>query len=163
LRRPARSKVGEPDGLSIEVRGSRQRFVVAHVLEPSLDRRGDHGKTVAAADKHLGWIRHSGEFNERVAEFVRASGLLAVIGRPHCLGRALRRVIRDAALGIPDIAGSQQVGEEEAWLDDRDLDAELPDLLPRGEREAFDRELGRSVGAAMFLTDTPATELMLMM
>src|ERR1700677_1858405 len=139
--------------LSRDVRRARQRVVVTHVLEPSLDRRGDHCKTVAAADENLRRVPHSGEFDKRVAELLRAPGLLAVIGRPHRLRCALRRVIRDGAVGIPDIADSQQVSEEEAWLDDRNLDAELPDFPRRGERNTFDRELGRTIRAAVFLTN----------
>ena len=60
----AAARGGKLDGLSIDVRRSRQRVVFAHVLEPSLDRRGDHGKTVAAAHEHLWRIRHPGEFDD---------------------------------------------------------------------------------------------------
>ena len=66
--------------LGIDVSRSRKRIVFAHVLEPSLDRREDHCKPVAAADEYLWRMRHSGEFNQRVAELVWAPGLLAVIG-----------------------------------------------------------------------------------
>ena len=90
------------------------------------------------------------EFNIKgIAQLVRAAGLLAVIGGPHRFGRALARIIRDGAVGVFDINGGEQVGEEEARLDERDLDAELPHLSLHRKRQAFDRELRRAIGAAM--------------
>ena len=71
---------------------------------PTLER-----VAVAATHEQLRSILHSGEFDDGITELVRAARLLAVVGRPDCLGRALRSVVRRYAttLGQGFAHGSQ--------------------------------------------------------
>src|SRR3546814_4999344 len=70
--------------------------------------------------------------------------VVAVVG-----GARLRRqlgIVRDAAVAPAHRAVVEEVGTEEARLDDGDLDTEGLDLRREGLREAFDGELGSAVG-----------------
>ena len=84
-------------------RGLGQRLVSSCLAQPLLDRWRNHVDGITSGDKHLRRIRHRGNFDERVTQLRRVIGLRAVIGRPHVLGCALRRVVLDDLADPSDI------------------------------------------------------------
>jgi hypothetical protein len=71
--------------------------------QPLLDRRRNHVEGITSGDEHLRRIRHRGNFDERVTQLRRVIGLRAVIGRPHVLSCALRRIVLDDLADPSDI------------------------------------------------------------
>ena len=108
----------------------------------------------APATQRSGGSSLAGELDERAGELGGVAALLAVHRLPGvdgvlgALGVVVDRRLRPGRRGV-----LQQIGAEEAGLDEHRVDAERGDLGGERLHPAFDRELRRGVGGGELLTD----------
>ena len=92
--------------------------------------------------------------DQRLRELGRVAGLLAVLGlRPFPLGRAALGVVRDGRLRVVRRLLREELGAEEARVDDGGVDAERRDLGLQRLHPALEAELRRGVGGTELEAD----------